>query len=239
MSTGKRMKKRKLSEERMDKVFEFSPNMRKNRSVLEDDLQEGDENESIDISSKKRYYADFNEDNAACALVGKEVHSMLERFGGDISRVMQAKRKCLESLTKTYVNGSQHKLEQLWNTYHRQRQRITQEHSQQVSSVLQQWETEAQRVQEQEEKFNNLLRQQQKVLQQTKVLQNQKLVAVRELYAQFVKNTDEMEKSHKDFLQGAQQELRKEMATLQKKILMDTQQQEMASVRKSLQSLVF
>lgn len=31
-----------------------------------------------------------------------------------------------------------------------------------------------------------------------------------------------MEKSHDAFLQGAQQELRKEMATLQKKILMDT-----------------
>lgn len=33
---------------------------------------------------------------------------------------------------------------------------------------------------------------------------------------------EDMEKSHDAFLQGAQQELRKEMATLQKKILMDT-----------------
>lgn len=33
---------------------------------------------------------------------------------------------------------------------------------------------------------------------------------------------EETEKSHDAFLQGAQQELRKEMATLQKKILMDT-----------------
>lgn len=77
---------------------------------------------------------------------------------------------------------------------------------------------------------------------------------------------EDMEKSHDAFLQGAQQELRKEMATLQKKILMDTvshvtdsqlleaisqvgdsagpclfpqQQQEMATVRKSLQSMLF
>lgn len=33
---------------------------------------------------------------------------------------------------------------------------------------------------------------------------------------------EDTEKSHNAFMQGAQQELRKEMATLQKKILMDT-----------------
>lgn len=35
-------------------------------------------------------------------------------------------------------------------------------------------------------------------------------------------NMQDMEKSHDTFLQGAQLELKKEMATLQKKILMDT-----------------
>ncbi|KAM8892926.1 synaptonemal complex protein 3 isoform 2-T2 [Spinachia spinachia] len=203
---------------------------------------------------------------------------MLEKFGADISKVMQAKKKRLESLTKSYMKGSQHKLEQLWNTHHGQRQKMTQQYSQQVASALQQWETEAQRAEEQEEKLNSLFKQQQKILQQARVVQNQKLKTVRELYEQFVKNMEDMEKSHDSFLQGAQQELRKEMATLQKKILMDTvrsasvhtttlcskmrshhagvllhwrqtftqlpvprdpQQQEMATVRKSLQSMLF
>nr|XP_057932505.1 synaptonemal complex protein 3 [Doryrhamphus excisus] len=239
MSTGKKMRKRKLSDKNVDKVFEFSLDEKNSLTGSEDDLREGNEAESVDKSTKKRQSAEFSEDNAACAAVGNEVHSMLERFGADISKVMQAKRKRLESLTKTYVNGSQQKLEQLWNTYHSKRQKMTQEYSQQVSTMLQQWETEAKRVDEQEEKLNDLLRQQQKILQQTKVLQNKKLVAVRELYDQFVKNMEDVEKSQEGFLQGAQQVLRKEMATLQKKILMDTQQQEMASVRKSLQSMLF
>lgn len=51
------------------------------------------------------------------------------------------------------------------------------------------------------------------------------------MYAEFYKvkvllnvhqNLQDMEKSHDAFLQGAQLELKKEMATLQKKILMDT-----------------
>lgn len=46
------------------------------------------------------------------------------------------------------------------------------------------------------------------------------------LFLSFLQNMEEMEKSHDSFLQGAQQELRKEMSTLQKKILMDTVSEE-------------
>ncbi|XP_049929811.1 synaptonemal complex protein 3 isoform X3 [Epinephelus moara] len=212
MATRRGQMKKKHPEEKIDKkVFDFDPeDEKKELSGSEEDARE-DENPIMEKSAKKRPAADFEEDGAPCA-VGNEVQSMLEKFGGkqlcaaDISKVMQAKKKRLESLTKNYMKGSQHKLEQLWNSYHAQRQKMTQQYSQQVSTALQQWETEAQRAEEQEEKLNNM---------------------------------EDMEKSHDAFLQGAQQELRKEMATLQKKILMDTQQQEMATVRKSLQSMLF
>lgn len=210
---------------------------KKNLSGSEDDVRAG-ETPILDKMTKKRNAAEFDEEGATCA-VGNEVQSMLEKFGADISKVMQAKKKRLECLTKNYMKGSQHKLEQLWNNHHTQRQKITQQYSQQVSSALLQWEAEAQRAEEQEEKFNNLFRQQQKILQQARVVQSQKLKMVRDLYEHFVKNMEDMEKSHDAFLQGAQLELKKEMATLQKKILMDTQQQEMATVRKSLQSMLY
>ncbi|KAM7003230.1 synaptonemal complex protein 3 [Tautogolabrus adspersus] len=239
MATARKQMKKKHPEEKPEKkVFDFiEEDEKKELSASEDEARE-DETPIVDKMAKKRPAADFQEEGAACA-VGNEVQSMLERFGADISKVMQSKKKRLESLTKNYMKGSQHKLEQLWNTYHTQRQKMTQQYSQQVSTALQQWETEAQRAEEQEEKLNNLFRQQQKILQQARVVQNQKLKTVRQLYEQFVKNMEDMEKSHDAFLQGAQQELKKEMATLQKKILMDTQQQEMATVRKSLQSMLF
>uniref|UniRef100_A0A096LRH9 Synaptonemal complex protein 3 n=1 Tax=Poecilia formosa TaxID=48698 RepID=A0A096LRH9_POEFO len=218
-------------------IYDFpAEDDKKELSGSEDDIRE-DETPIVDKLSKKRPAPDFDE-GTACAM-GNEVQSMLEKFGADISKVMQAKKKRLECLTKNYMKGSQHKLEQLWTNYHGQRKKMTQQYHQQVSSALQQWEVEAQRAEEQEEKLNNLFRQQLKVLQQARVVQNQKLKAVRELYEQFMKNMEDMEKNHEMFLQGTQQELRKEMATLQKKILMDTQQQEMATVRKSLQSMLF
>ncbi|KAM4553239.1 synaptonemal complex protein 3 [Fundulus diaphanus] len=239
MATARKQIKKKLLEDKTEKkVFDFSPeHEKKELSGSEDDVRE-DETPIVDKLTKKRPAPDFDEEATPCA-VGNEVQSMLEKFGADISKVMQAKKKRLECLTKNYMKGSQHKLEQLWTNYHGQRKKMTQQYHQQVSSALQQWEVEAQRAEEQEEKFNNLFRQQLKILQQARVVQNQKLKAVRELYEQFLKNMEDMEKNHEMFLQGTQQELRKEMATLQKKILMDTQQQEMATVRKSLQSMLF
>uniref|UniRef100_A0A3Q3DAT8 Synaptonemal complex protein 3 n=1 Tax=Hippocampus comes TaxID=109280 RepID=A0A3Q3DAT8_HIPCM len=218
MSAGKRMKK-KLSEEALSKVFDFSPVAKKKALNYgsEDDPGEGKLNVrlALALANDFLFFAPF------------------------FQIVMLTKRKRLESLTKTYMNGGQQKMEQLWNDYHKQRQKMTQECSQQLSSVLQQWQLEVQQVEEQEEKLNNLMRQQQKVIQQSKVLQKQKVETLQELFKHFVKNMEEMEKSQEDILHRAQQELRKEMATMQKKILMDTQQQEMASVRKSLQSMLF
>ncbi|XP_068452415.1 synaptonemal complex protein 3-like [Clinocottus analis] len=188
MSTGRKVLKKKHTEEKMDKkVFDFiTEDEKKELSGSEEEVR-GDETPIVDKSAKKRP-ADFEEEEGDPAgAVGNEVHSMLEKFGADISKAMQNKKKRLENLTKSYMKGSQNKLEQLWSSYHGQRQKVTQQYSQQVSSALQQWESEAQRAEEQEEKLNSLFRQQQKILQQARVVQSQKLKTVRELYEQFVK----------------------------------------------------
>uniref|UniRef100_A0A3B4CSI8 XLR/SYCP3/FAM9 domain-containing protein n=1 Tax=Pygocentrus nattereri TaxID=42514 RepID=A0A3B4CSI8_PYGNA len=223
-SGRKQTKKTKPTEDATDlQAFDFNiEEEKKGLSGSDDEARE--ETPIVDKLGKKRSASSFEENDLGVA---------------DISKAMQAKRKRLEAFTKSSLKGSNQKIEQLWKTQHNQRQKLTQEYSQQVFSVLQQWETDVQKSEEQEEKLNNLFRQQQKLFQQARVVQSQKLKTIKELYEQFVKNMEEMEKSHEVFLQGAQMELKKEMALLQKKIMMDTQQQEMATVRKSLQSMLF
>ncbi|NXU38102.1 SYCP3 protein, partial [Drymodes brunneopygia] len=119
------------------------------------------------------------------------------------------------------------------------RQKLNHEFSQQFLALFQQWDVDVQKAEEQEEKLANMLRQQQKVFQQARIVQSQRLKTIKQLYEQFLKSMEDLEKSNENLLAGAQNELRKEMAMLQKKIMMDTQQQEMASVRKSLQSMLF
>uniref|UniRef100_A0A8C0BTA1 XLR/SYCP3/FAM9 domain-containing protein n=1 Tax=Buteo japonicus TaxID=224669 RepID=A0A8C0BTA1_9AVES len=167
-----------------------------------------------------------------------EVQNMLERFGADINKALLAKRKRLETYTKASLKTSNQKIEHVWKTQQEQRQKLNHEFSQQFLTLFQQWDVDVQKAEEQEEKLN-MFRQQQKVFQQARVVQSQRLKTIKQLYEQFLKSMEELEKSNENLLAGAQSELRKEMAMLQKKIMMDTQQQEMATVRKSLQSMLF
>ncbi|XP_075795303.1 synaptonemal complex protein 3 isoform X3 [Pelodiscus sinensis] len=93
------------------------------------------------------------------------------------------------------------------------------------------WKTQ----QEQRQKLNHEYSQQFLTLFQQWDIDVQKAEEQEEKLA----SMEELEKNHENLLAGAQNELRKEMAMLQKKIMMDTQQQEMATVRKSLQSMLF
>ncbi|NXF54474.1 SYCP3 protein, partial [Oceanites oceanicus] len=157
----------------------------------------------------------------------------------DINKALLAKRKRLEMYTKASLKTSNQKIEHVWKTQQEQRQKLNHEFSQQFLTLFQQWDVDVQKAEEQEEKLANMFRQQQKVFQQARIVQSQRLKTIKQLYEQFLKSMEELEKSNENLLAGAQSELRKEMAMLQKKIMMDTQQQEMATVRKSLQSMLF
>ncbi|NXU48661.1 SYCP3 protein, partial [Turnix velox] len=160
-------------------------------------------------------------------------------FFSDINKALLAKRKRLEMYTKASLKTSNQKIEHVWKIQQEQRQKLNHEFSQQFLTLFQQWDVDVQKAEEQEEKLANMFRQQQKVFQQARIVQSQRLKTIKQLYEQFSKSMEELEKSNENLLAGAQSELRKEMALLQKKIMMDTQQQEMANVRKSLQSMLF
>ncbi|XP_016351080.1 synaptonemal complex protein 3-like, partial [Sinocyclocheilus anshuiensis] len=172
-SGKKQNKKTKHTDSATDlKAFGFDTLEEKKGSGSDDDTR--DETPITDKLIKKRSADTFDDDNLNAG-VGNEVQTMLERFGADISKAMQTKRKRLEVLTKNSLKGSTQKLEQMWKSQQNQRQTLTQDYSQQVLSVLQHWGTDVQKSEEQEEKLNNLFRQQQKLFQQARVVQNQKI----------------------------------------------------------------
>ncbi|KAF1433368.1 Synaptonemal complex protein 3, partial [Spheniscus magellanicus] len=195
---------------------------RKELSGSEEDIREG-----------AYMFCFFKKKNVVC------IQNMLERFGADINKALLAKRKRLEMYTKASLKTSNQKIEHVWKTQQEQRQKLNHEFSQQFLTLFQQWDVDVQKAEEQEEKLANMFRQQQKVFQQARIVQSQRLKTIKQLYEQFLKSMEELEKNNENLLAGAQSELRKEMAMLQKKIMMDTQQQEMATVRKSLQSMLF
>ncbi|KAM6137239.1 LOW QUALITY PROTEIN: synaptonemal complex protein 3 [Pterocles gutturalis] len=207
---------------------------KKELSGSEEDIREG-ETPIIDKHGKKRPLVTTH---VVPDDVGGEVQNMLEEIWRvtDINKALLAKRKRLEMYTKASLKTSNQKIEHVWKSQQEQRQKLNHEFSQQFLTL--QWDVDVQKAEEQEEKLVNMLRQQQKVFQQARIVQTQRQT-IKQLYEQFLKSMEELEKSNENLLAGAQSELRKEMAMLQKKIMMDTQQQEMAAVRKSLQSMLF
>ncbi|NWR87255.1 SYCP3 protein, partial [Furnarius figulus] len=224
-------------EEQTIPAYDFEED-RKELSGSEEDIREGAYMTLLAHSSNVKFTTFLTMNRKEDTSVG-EVQNMLERFGADINKALLAKRKRLEMYTKASLKTSNQKIEHVWKTQQEQRQKLNHEFSQQFLTLFQQWDTDVQKAEEQEEKLANMLRQQQKVFQQARIVQSQRLKTIKQLYDQFLKSMDELEKSNENLLAGAQSELRKEMAMLQKKIMMDTQQQEMATVRKSLQSMLF
>ncbi|XP_048780789.1 synaptonemal complex protein 3-like [Ostrea edulis] len=168
-----------------------------------------------------------------------EMQKMLECFGADISKTLVSKRKRLEQYTQNSLKCSTKKVEDIWKMQQAERQKLQDEYVRQVGTVFQQWESDLEKSKEQEEKLNQMFKQQQKMFQQARVVQSQRLKTIKQLHDQFSKGIDELEKCHQNQQSSVQSELKKEMSLLQKKILMDTQQQEMANVRKSLQTMLF
>ncbi|XP_064156000.1 synaptonemal complex protein 3-like isoform X1 [Anguilla rostrata] len=169
---------------------------------------------------------------------GTGVTSMLDRFGADINKAFVTKRKRLELFTKSSLKSSHQAIEQIWKTQQSDRMNLTENYSTQFNAVFQQWDNDMQKSKDQDEKLANLFRQQQKMFQQMRTSQVQRLKSVKQLLDQYIRNLEELQKSHSDHHTALQTELREEMTLLQKKILMDTQQQDIATVRKSLQTML-
>ncbi|XP_066118999.1 synaptonemal complex protein 3 isoform X3 [Saccopteryx bilineata] len=222
----------KTAENQVVRALDFDQEDRKCLSGSEEDVADA-KTPAIDKPGKKRTYAEIVEN------MGDEVQNMLEKFGAGISSAILAKKKRLAMYTKASLKTSNEKIEHIWKTQKDQRQKLNQEYSQHFLTLFQQWEIDVQKADEREEKLANLFQQQQKVFQQSRLVQNQRLKTIKQLHEQFTKSMQDLEKNNDILLTGAQNELKKEMAMLQKQIMMDTQQQEMANVRKSLQSMLF
>ena len=70
--------------------------------------------------------------------------------------------------------------------------------------------------------MQNLYKQQQKLFQQQRIVQVQRLKRVRQLHEDYTKKSHEVDKNHCEQHVNVQDQLRKEICNLQKKILTDT-----------------
>ncbi|XP_057290266.1 synaptonemal complex protein 3-like [Hydractinia symbiolongicarpus] len=167
-----------------------------------------------------------------------EMTSLLNSFGADISKTLSAKRKRLTTFTSSSLKTSNRKYEELFSTQQTERDKMNEEFCKQIGGVFSQWESDVHKSKDSEEKLETIMKQLQKTLQQQRVVQSQRLKSIKTLHDQYMKGISELVKVHKDQQTNIHGELRKELSTLQKKMMDDARQEEISNVRKSLQSML-
>lgn len=96
------------------------------------------------------------------------------------------------------------------------------EYTKQMVTVLSQFESDISKVKEEEEGLKELMRQTEKTFQQQRIVQTQRMKTIRKLHEQYMKGLQDLGSVHQGQQVAMQSELKKEMALLQKKILMET-----------------
>uniref|UniRef100_G1PGK5 Synaptonemal complex protein 3 n=1 Tax=Myotis lucifugus TaxID=59463 RepID=G1PGK5_MYOLU len=199
-------------EDRAVIAYDFEKEDKRDLSGSEEDATDA-KTPAIDKLGKKRTSAVTVED------MGKVLNIS---FASNISNALNTKKKRLALYTKISLKTSNQKIEHIWKTQQEQRQKLSQEYSQQFLTLFQQWETDIQNAKKQEEKLANLFQQQQQFFQQSRLGQSQRLKTIKQLYEQFIKSMEDLEKNSDTLVTDAQNELKNEMAMLQKQIMMDT-----------------
>ena len=99
---------------------------------------------------------------------------------------------------------------------------LGEEYKKQVLIVLSQFESDLAKAKEEEEGLRELMRQSEKAFQQRRMAQTQRMKTIRKLHEQYMQGMQELDSAHQGQQAAMQSELKKEMALLQKKILMET-----------------
>ena len=107
------------------------------------------------------------------------------------------------------------------------RMTLGEEYKKQVLTVLSQFESDLAKAREEEEGLRELMKQTEKAFQQQRMAQTQRMKTIRKLHEQYMHGMQELDSAHQGQQVAMQSELKKEMALLQKKILMETVSQQL------------
>uniref|UniRef100_A0A8C0QYM3 XLR/SYCP3/FAM9 domain-containing protein n=1 Tax=Canis lupus dingo TaxID=286419 RepID=A0A8C0QYM3_CANLU len=154
-----------------------------------------------------------------CLRVLREVNSTVLQRALGIKQALLAKRKMFEANAKASLKTTNEKIEQGWKIQQEQRQNLHFKYSQQFLTLLWEWDTDMRKAQEQEAKLAGMFQEQQKILQQARIVQNQRLEKLRNVYKEFLKRSQALDKDHEHFLTDEQSEVREEITKLQNKIM--------------------
>lgn len=165
-----------------------------------------------------------------------EMRNVLDKLRDNITNSLLEKRRRTQMYSENVSKQTNYKMKQAWKNKEQQMLKADNEHYQQFMDLFKQWELAKQNYEKQQKHLIDILQQQKRMLRQCKIKQNQKMKLIMQMYTQYMQH---MKDKDNNILMASFTELKEEMAEYQRKYMMETQQQEIANIRKSLQSILF
>nr|XP_004653863.1 synaptonemal complex protein 3 [Jaculus jaculus] len=170
--------------------------------------------------------------------VSGKVQNMMKNFGAHINKAVVAKTQRMETSTEASFQAGYQKIQETFKAEHELMQMLHNEYGQQFKTLFQQWDSEMQKFKEKQETLTKLTKEQEKLFQQARMVQMQRKKTIVQVHEEFLKNLEDLEKNGDTLLTSTLKGLKESMTVLQKQIMTKTQEQEMANIRNSIQSML-
>ncbi|XP_049801452.1 synaptonemal complex protein 3-like isoform X2 [Schistocerca nitens] len=167
-----------------------------------------------------------------------EVSKMLESFESGMQRALNAKRKRLQEFASGPIKVIQNKITQLWTAQREKRKIDLNDFQENVKKVRQKWESNLDNFKEEEKKLFTLLHRHMKAAKEKYDTMKENIEMLKQLHEDFFKGTHEQDEKDQETCNEVYVQIEKELIDLQNKMLLKTQQDEIANMQNSLKITV-
>ncbi|XP_052075917.1 synaptonemal complex protein 3-like [Mytilus californianus] len=168
-----------------------------------------------------------------------EVSTLLKAFGIDVQRHIGEKRHQLDLLTKSVLKSTQKQMNTAWIMQQRKRSFILNKYQGNMMKELMALEKDVACLKEAEDNALTLFKQQMKHLQQFRTEQEKRLSNLCEVQEDLEDEMKEVENQSTNQHMMLKSKLREDLSQLQKKLLLESQKEELYHMKRNLQTIFF
>ncbi|XP_041358620.1 uncharacterized protein LOC121375304 isoform X1 [Gigantopelta aegis] len=162
------------------------------------------------------------------------IGTLVKTFGIDLQQQIKQKKCQLEMVTSGVLKSTGKHFGQLWNQQSQTRKTIMSNFTENIIGELQELEKDIAALKSAEDQAMIFFKSQLKVLEQNKVSQKTRLTNIKCIHDSLHQDMKVAEKNDRHLQHNFSHVLKKDIAELQKKLLFDSQKQQLANVRKCL-----
>ncbi|XP_028417125.1 synaptonemal complex protein 3-like [Dendronephthya gigantea] len=151
---------------------------------------------------------------------------------------MANKEKNVHKFTTGALKTTDKKVGEIWKKQRLDRSKLLEEFSNSINSVTHQCDADVVTINEKEKEWEKGFQEILNGVHQHRIIQTQRIKTLIQITNTLMKSFEDLENCHCEQQSNVQGELKKDMSQLQKKIMKETQQQELSNVRKSLQTML-